>query len=301
MAVDPLDRALGALYGLAIGDALGMPVQEMPAERAMAILGAPPDFRDAPADSVAHGLAAGSVTDDTMQAVIVGELLVRGGGHIDPEALAGALLEWEREMHRTGRADLLGPSTKRALAAIERGVDPLQAGRAGTTNGAAMRIAPVGIATPVPGLRAAVIDADRVTHDTPVAHAGACAVAAMVSCGVDGLPFDDAVVAALDLARSFGFGEAFEHPSMRTGVETADSVATALAIARAHPDDAWAACREAASRGGDTDTMAAIAGAMVGAHTGLGALPAPAVRTVRDINGLDLEPLARDLLRLRRA
>jgi hypothetical protein len=38
---------------------------------------------------------------------------------------------------------------------------------------------------------------------------------------------------------------------------------------------------------------------MVGAHAGAAALPAGAVRDVREVNGLDLEPLARDLLELR--
>jgi ADP-ribosylglycohydrolase len=298
-AAEALDRALGALYGLAIGDALGMPVQEMPRERAIEILGSPVEFRDAPAGSIASGLPAGSVTDDTMQAVILGELLVRGHGRLDPRALADELLEWERDMGGRGRSDLLGPSTRRALAAIRSGVDPLEAGRGGTTNGAAMRIAPVGIATPLERLRKAVVEAGRVTHDTPVAHAGACVVAAMVSCGVGGVPFEQAVEHAIELAGSFGFIDVFEHPAMRTGVETVESVPTAFAVARTHRDDPWAACAQAASLGGDADTIAAIAGAMVGAHAGAAALPAGAVRDVRDVNGLDLEPLARDLLELR--
>ena len=299
LPVDALDRALGALYGLALGDALGMPVQETSPARASQILGSPPDFRDPPPDSIAHGLPAGSITDDTMQAVIIGRLLVDGGGHVDARALADALLAWEREMRQAGHADLLGPSTKRALAAIEAGADPLTTGRQGTTNGAAMRVTPVGIATPPARLRDAVVEAGRVTHDTPIAHAGACVVAAMVSCGVEGVAFDDAARTAVELARSFGFGEIFEQPVMRTGVETAESVPAAFALALKHRDDAWAACVEAASMGGDADTIAALAGTMVGAHAGAGALPEHAVRIVREVNGLDFEPLARDLLSLR--
>ena len=58
-------------------------------------------------------------------------------------------------MAERGSLDLLGPSTKRAVAAVLAGVPPEEAGAAGATNGAAMRIAPVGIAVRVidPGAR----------------------------------------------------------------------------------------------------------------------------------------------------
>ena len=91
-------------------------------------------------------MPAGTVTDDTEQAVLLARLLVKGHGTIDPHELAAALTEWERDMAERGSLDLLGPSTKRAVAAILAGVPPEEAGAAGTTNGAAMRIAPVGIA-----------------------------------------------------------------------------------------------------------------------------------------------------------
>ena len=60
-----------------------------------------------------------------------------------------------------------------------------------------------------------------------------------------------------------------------TGVATQESVPAALAVASLFPDDAWAACRHAASLGGDCDTIAAMAGAVVGAHVGVAAVPAP--------------------------
>jgi ADP-ribosylglycohydrolase len=86
-----------------------------------------------------------------------------------------------------------------------------------------------------------------------------------------------------------------------TGVAIEQSVPVAFGVAELAPDDAWSACAIAAGLGGDTDTIAAIAGAMVGACTGLTALPAAAVATVRRVNDLDLEPLAEKLLALRRS
>jgi ADP-ribosylglycohydrolase len=291
-----------------------MPVQELDRSRAREILGSPPDFRDGPLDNpIARGLPAGSVTDDTMQCVIIAKLLVEGRGVIAPRALADALMHWEREMANRGRAELLGPSTRRALAALAGGADPSVTGRTGTTNGAAMRIAPVGVATPArpfEHLLEAVVAADRVTHDTPVAHAGAAVVASFVSAGVDGASFDEACRPAIDAASYFGFADLFEGAlrldtveaiadRFGTGVETRESVVVAFGIARLHSDDAWEACARAAALGGDADTMAALAGAMVGACTGLAALPAGAVRKVREVNSLELESLVERLLALR--
>jgi ADP-ribosylglycohydrolase len=197
--------------------------------------------------------------------------------------------------------------------ALAAGDDPSLTGRTGTTNGAAMRIAPVGVATPpqpLERLLEAVVAADRVTHDTPVAHAGAAVVAAVVSAGVDGAAFGDASPLALEAASRFGFGDLFEEAlrldtvdaiaeRFGTGVETQESVVVAFGIARLHREDAWEACAQAAALGGDTDTIAALAGTMVGACTGLQKLPAAAVRKVREVNGLELEPLVDRLLALR--
>ena len=63
--------------------------------------------------------------------------------------------------------------------------------------------------------------------------------------------------------------------------------------------DPWRACRLAARLGGDSDTIAAMTGAVVGACCGLSAFPDDAVRMVRDVNDLQLESIVDDLLALR--
>src|SRR5215468_9767171 len=142
-------RALGALYGLAIGDALGMPTQSLSrAEIEARYGGLVTTFWPGPPDHpLAAGLPAGTVTDDTEQAVLLARLIVEYRGEIDPAELARRLLAWEDSMRARGSLGLLGPSTKRALGAMLAGASIEDAGRFGTTNGAAMRITPVGIAT----------------------------------------------------------------------------------------------------------------------------------------------------------
>jgi ADP-ribosylglycohydrolase len=325
-------RALGALYGLALGDALGMPTQSLPRAEIVARYGGlVGGFHPAPAGHpLAAGLPAGSVTDDTEQAVLLARLVVAGRGEVDAAALARDLLAWEESMRARGSLDLLGPSTRQALAELAAGTDVAEAGRRGVTNGAAMRVAPVGIATSSRDprlLEDRVVAASRLTHNTGVALAGAAAVAAAVSAGIDGDPLPVATgraVAAAASAASRGHWTAGADVAARiawatglvaglpqhqvidivyrlvgTSLATQESVPAAFAVAAAIPGDPWLACRVAASLGGDCDTIAAMTGAICGACHGAGAFPAAARKRVARVNGLDFGPLADDLLAVR--
>lgn len=227
------DRALGALQGLAIGDALGMPFQLLHRDEVRAGWGAIVGGFAAPAADhpLAGGMPPGAITDDTEQALLVARLLIEGEGRIEPATLARALVEWEDDMRRRGSTDLLGPSTTRAVHAVLRG-EPLEsAGRTGTTNGAAMRIAPVGIATPgsdVERLLDAVEAASAVTHATSLALAAASAVAAAVSAGVAGGSMPDAIAAGVETAeRCRGRGHWI------AGADVAERIRAALALVEA--------------------------------------------------------------------
>jgi len=233
-------------------------------------------------------------------------------------------------MRARGSLDLLGPSTRQALAALAAGAGAAEAGRAGLTNGAAMRITPVGIATPSrdPGLlEDRVAAASRLTHNTGVALAGAAAVAMAVSAGIDGDPLPVAISRGVAAAASaagrghwaagadvaariswatglttgLGQGQLIETVNrlVGTSLATQESVPAAFAVAAAIPDDPWLACRLAASLGGDCDTIAAMTGAICGACHGAGAFPAAARETVARVNGLDFGPLADVLLAIR--
>ncbi|MEU6291840.1 ADP-ribosylglycohydrolase family protein [Streptomyces sp. NPDC046988] len=328
---DRLDRALGAYYGLALGDALGMPTQVMSREDVVQVYGRLTGFRPAlPDNPVSAGMPAGSVTDDTDQAVIVGRLIAEGRGRIDPLRLAHDLLDWEKEMKAKGSFDLLGPSTKAALDAVAAGVPAREAGRNGTTNGAAMRVTPVGIAFDVQPLDVFldhVVESCQVTHDTGLGIAGAAAVAAAVSTGVGGGSLDDAVAAAVaaaragarrghwvagadiaariawarDLVRDLPEAQALDRivALVGTSVASQESVPAAFAVLAVADGDPWQAALLAANLGGDSDTIGAIAGAVAGSVAGLSGLPAEAVDTLRSVNSLELETLTTRLLALR--
>jgi ADP-ribosylglycohydrolase len=336
--METLTRARGALYGLAIGDALGMPTQMLSRAEIVRRWGPVlPGFEPAPpGHPIAANMPAGSVTDDTEQAILLARLLVKGHGTVDPHELAAALTEWERDMAERGSLDLLGPSTKRAVAAILAGAPLDQAGAAGTTNGAAMRIAPVGIAVPPDSAAPSqdglsilvdhVVLASEVTHNTGIALAGAAAVAAAVSAGVSGATIAEATALGIQAARiaagrghwvagadvaariewatglvpSLAEAEAAEliGSLVGTSLATQESVPAAFAVLAAMPDDSWRAARLAASLGGDCDTIAAMAGAIAGACHGAGSFPPEAIAVI-DAQGLGLAALAGELLALR--
>ena len=334
-----LSRAYGALAGLALGDALGMPTQAMSPERIRAVYGRIAGLVDADASQpYAPGMPAGSVTDDTEQALLVASLLVRGrgssSGHaaLDAGEFAHALLAWEDSMIARGSLDLLGPSTKAALERVRAGEDPLTVGGAGTTNGAAMRVTPIGIAVSTADPEAfaeSVWSSCQVTHATRQGFQSAALVAAAVSLGIDAAsssasdarallweavsyvaflsprgawaPDPDVVAAtrrALELA-STPPSPSLELLAEQIGSSVASAQAIPMAFALLARDPSPHALLDAANLGGDTDTIGAIAGAILGAAAGVEVFDGRALAQVEEVSRLGLQPIASKLLELR--
>lgn len=322
-----LDRACAALTGLAIGDALGMPTQTLTRHEIRRHYGEVTTFV-APFDDhpVACGLRPGQVTDDTEQTFLLAARLIADGGSIDETKWARDLLDWEADIRQRGIRDLLGPSSGAALDALLKGAPASETGRHGTTNGAAMRIVPVGIATPgtpLSGLLDGVERACRLTHNTGEAIAAAAAVASVISCGLDGHDFGQAADTALMVAEAGqqrGHREGKRDIAARirsalamaeqgvpaeelagrvgTSVAACESVPMAFATVTLAGGEPWRAALIAANIGGDTDTIGAIAGAMAGACSGLASVPKDALRIIRTANDLPVEQVSKDLLAL---
>ncbi len=326
-----LDRATGALWGVALGDALGMPSQTLTRAQISESYGWIDDFVD-PVDGhpVSHGLKAGAITDDTEQTLLLARHLLAQPDQFDEAGWARLLLDWEDGIKQRGLHDLLGPSTKKALQALLAGTPVTETGIAGNTNGASMRIVPVAIATPSQPLAPFVGQIEqtcRVTHNTAEALSAASAVAAVVSAGVDGASFEDAVPLALSAAReAANRGARRGEVDMAALIETAidiggedrpdavidrlekeignsvlsrESVAAAFGVAMAAKGDAWRAAVLAANIGDDTDTIGAIAAGMVGACTGAAALPQAKLAVIAAVNDFQPDALAEGLLAIR--
>ena len=340
--MDPrFSRAYGALAGLALGDALGMPTQAMSPEQIRAAYGTITGLVDGDASQpYAPGMPAGSVTDDTEQALLVASLLVRGQGSssgrvsLDAGEFAHALLAWEDSMIQRGSLDLLGPSTKAALERVRAGEDPLSVGGAGTTNGAAMRVTPIGIAIPTADPEAfadAVWSSCQVTHATRQGFQSAALVAAAVSMGIDAarsttpnlrallwkavsyadsLPErgawtpDPDVIAATRRAMQLVANPAsssLECLVEQVGTSVASAEAIPMAFALLARDPSPQALMDAANIGGDTDTIGAIAGAILGAALGFEVFVGRGLAQVELASRLDLPSVALELLELRAA
>ena len=340
--MDPrFSRAYGALAGLALGDALGMPTQAMSPEQIRAVYGTIAGLVDGDASQpYAPGMPAGSVTDDTEQALLVASLLVRGRGTssgrvaLDAGEFAHALLAWEDSMIERGSLDLLGPSTKAALERVRAGEDPLTVGGTGTTNGAAMRVTPIGIAMSTADPEAfadAVWSSCQVTHATRQGFQSAALVAAAVSMGIDAahsttpdlrsllwkavtyadsLPErgawtpDPDVVAATRRAMQLVANPAsssLECLVEQVGTSVASAQAIPMAFALLARDPSPQALLDAANIGGDTDTIGAIAGAILGAALGFEVFIGRGLAQVELASHLDLPSVALELLELRAA
>jgi ADP-ribosyl-[dinitrogen reductase] hydrolase len=268
-----IDRARGALLGLAVGDALGGPLEFLSADQIHARYGRPVD------GYVGGGwlsLAPGQGTDDTAMAMALARSAATSTGYHPGRALA-AYLEW----FRTNPPDV-GHTIRAALAGAEAGMSTVavteafhrKAGRS-AGNGSLMRVAPIALRHLIAAERRAVaarVDS-KLTHFDDHA-AAACAwlcdaLAALVE-GIDGselLPPPDLEpewnISPDDAARSAG-GPAAGYVGTALGVAAA-AVRTASSLEEGL---VWAV-----NLGGDTDTNGAVAGALLGARFGASAIP----------------------------
>ena len=252
----------------------------------------------------------------------------------------GSLLE-ELSMEEIIRQDpdfifvtTMGASSEKAMQALAEGIDPELTGRFGTTNGGAMRATPVGIAF-IPG-NALAEEAWRscvVTHNTMQGIESTTLVAAAVSLAIAGergflskaLAFVESqpprgnwsakasVVARVkmfmewavreDGSMSDGEFATILRRDCGTSVEANESVAAAFAIATRFFDKPTEALCFAASLGGDTDTIAAITGAMLGAWHGPDGfdpdMRGQVLRQLKDDDRLDLDRTVAGLCALR--
>ncbi len=278
------DNFRGALTGLAIGDALGMPVEGMSFEKVRERYG---EIRDFMASD--DGLKAGEWTDDTEQALILAESL--------SETLYFSPDNFAEKLRRISISHRYGPTSTRAITNLKRGYSWRESGIESDTDGSSMRVAPIGLLyhhnySLVESYAAL---ASSITHRGNAAIAGSVAVAVGIACilNEDEMLFEEVVkrVEKYDTLTAEKIEYAFQirNASLSKAVkEIGNTIMAFDAVPMAFycyfsSKNFEQAVVKGASAGGDTDTIAAIAGALKGAETGFERIP-ERFKKVRDLD-----------------
>lgn len=279
-------RALGCLAGLAVGNVLGLATESRSRDRARAVLGTEGPLLCLPLEERQRVW-----DDDLAMAMTLAGCLVRRPPeaiHLDTSELLEAYLDWfrtgarglgglTREVLAKGQAGEAKAAERVWQARCERGARPLG-------NGAAMRIAPLGVAFSgrpecIAGLAA---EDAALTHWDPACRQSAGAVALLTAALVRQEP-DPLRFALRHLGSLEAEVTAALHPLPlaelhEEGIDGWDKGSTLLALKVAvsvlasglpYADGVLWTLRQ----GGDTDTNGAIVGALLGARDGLAAIP----------------------------
>lgn len=176
-----LDRARGSLLGLAVGDALGAPLEGLSPQQIKAHYGQVVDYVDGATawkKKPYRWRMPGLYSDDTQQALVLADVLLESG-RIDPRQVAGLYLELATPPGTfLGAHRGVGRSFRLIIDALRRGQPPGSCCGGSAGIGAAMRIAPVALyfADDTDAMFAATMDASLLTHRDCRSLAGALAV-----------------------------------------------------------------------------------------------------------------------------
>ena len=260
-------RHVGSLIGLAIGDALGAPLEgSRKPERWLA------EYRS----GGRHFREKGEFTDDTLQAIAVAESLVTCRGFCENDLVEKLSQSYIQ------KPEWFGPTSTFFFDLVRSGTVPHRAAllvhqrRGGSrTNGSVMRGFPLGIFYPAREVYRVSLTCSQLTHFDPVGGYCSAFLNVMVS----------------DMVRGSSRAAAFRHArSLCTNIEvrtvlgsydqhdrdpSLDSVLCSHAALHSfmHAKSAEMAILSAVNLGGDADTVGACTGALAGAYWGLEALP----------------------------
>lgn len=282
---DLMDRVCGCIFGGAVGDAMGVPFEGQPG---------PIEY------SLSQPWA---ISDDTQLTLatcqVVGEL-----GEVRPEQIAARFVAWFRD----GKIIGVGASTLKALCDLHAGAHWALAGAKGEKAagaGAAMRVAPLAfLLDPANDEdRQTLRDVCRITHHHDEAYIGALAVVLAVRMAA----FDEPSLDRRWLAR---VAEQLPDSRVRDQVNEIANVPAQTAVfevgrrfgcsgfvAETVPLALYAArqieqfpllevLQNAITAGGDTDTIASIAGQVAGARVGMSAFPGKTLESLPDFEAI---------------
>ena len=272
-----VDKFTGALIGSALGDALGAPVEGYSMEKVRLVYG----------EGEVWAMKSGRYTDDTQMMIGVAESLIENRGFNGADMALKFIQNYDE---RRG----YGPGSTEALRRISEGESweeaskKLFGGNGSYGNGAAMRIAPVGIFyyDNAEVLRKIAYKSSHITHSHVLGKEGAALQAYSIALAVCGHKEDmlsrlkefvkseayKEKISKVELLLDKGANEGDIIRELGTGEAAFNSVPTAI-YSFIRFNTFKDAVTYAVSLGGDTDTIGAMTGAISGAFYGEGAIP----------------------------
>jgi ADP-ribosylglycohydrolase len=287
-AIDICSRFTGCLLGVAVGDALGQPVEAFPPDRLKTEYGEVRDFMDGD-PRLPMPLKAGQWTDDTQMTIDIARSILRCR-KVDPEDIAHTFIT----DHEAEGIRFSGFTIKYSLMRLRNGIPWHRSGlddEQTAGNGSAMRVAPVGLlhhAQPDQVAEDARLSS-IMTHRHSEAVAGSIAIAYLVARAAGGTLQPQS--AARDAAAYIGHSRVADHllraqrlleagtpvpealAELKTSGYVVHTVAAAVYCFAATPHDFERSIIDAVMGGNDADTTAAVAGAVSGAFNGEAAIP----------------------------
>lgn len=290
MSLHPAEEAIvGCLHGMAIGDALGLPREGLSPRRAARLF---PRL-----DRFSFLFGRGMFSDDTEHASMTGQALLISGG--EPKRFLQSLA-WRLRWWLIGFPFSIGKATLLSCLKLWLGVSPKESGVWSAGNGPAMRAPIIGVCFGADPLRMMelVRASTRITHRDSKAEWGALAIARAASIAAaardyvpqpietgrlinEVIPPDGSELANLiqRMAESVAANQTTEAFADSLGLSRGvtgymlHTVPVVLHGWLRFPDDYRAAVQAVVRCGGDTDSTAAIAGALAGARLGSASIP----------------------------
>ncbi len=295
------ERLKGAVLGAAVGDSLGLPAEGLTAKRIARLRWRPWRQR--------LFFGNGMVSDDTEHTFLVLKALARSGNDT---------LKFQHELARGLKGWFLslppgmGLATAKACLRLLVGISPERSGVRSAGNGPAMRCAAIGVFfREAPEQRDAFSSlVTRLTHTDPRALTGVKAlveVSALAAATPGGKRLDEGQVVSLlktcanpeddewqirvreiedHLRRNDSVAAYFKRIALRESKGVSgyvyETVPMAIYAFLRHQDNFQEGIETVLSLGGDTDTVGAVTGALLGALRGEGEIPAEWISRIRD-------------------
>lgn len=325
-------KTLGSMFGAALGDTMGAVTELRPKKLIYEKFGgAVRDVLEPPNDTFARGSKPGRVTDDFSLIYCTTLAILENDGVIDDLAAKNALLKWaaDESFYNQYAGPTTRAAVDRLKGkVVENYYDFICCDNAKASNGSAMKIAPAGFFHPGDIDRAidAAITICRPTHNNNLSISGACAIAAAISEAMKEESNIFSIVQAglygarQGILRTEGTCSILAGPDVEKRIklaiglalaaddlddattQIADIVGSGLHISEAVPavfgilvaskNDPFEAVVAAVNIGSDTDTIASMTGAIMGALHGVEAFPRRYLELIQEVNDYDLVALA---------